>query len=151
MSDESHNDTPRDERAIRDIIENETAGWNADDISSYCRDIGKDVSFTNIRGEFFLGRAAFEKQHETIFKTIFRGTTLQQEIVSIAFVSDDVAVVDTLTSLSGIPSWQGTPLDAKGRLRTRLLQVIAKQNGSYQVVAYHNVDIKPGVAIPGSE
>jgi hypothetical protein len=39
-------------------------------------------------------------------------------------------------------------VDAKGRLRTRLLQVLAKDNGVWKIVAYHNVDVKPGIAVP---
>ena len=151
MSDTTDNKTSQNEIVIRDIIENETKAWNEGDVSTYCRDVGANISFTNIRGEFFVGHAAFLKQHDLIFRTIFRNTTLQQEIVSLLFVSPDVAVVDTLATLSGINNWQGTPLDAKGRLRTRLLQVVAKQNGSWKVVAYHNVDIKPGTLVPGSE
>jgi hypothetical protein len=42
----------------------------------------------------------------------------------------------------------GMTLDAKGRLRTRLLQVVARQNGEWKVVAYHNVDVKPGIPVP---
>lgn len=42
----------------------------------------------------------------------------------------------------------GTHPDALGRLRTRLLQVMARQDGQWQVVAYHNVDVKPGVSVP---
>jgi hypothetical protein len=39
----------------------------------------------------------------------------------------------------------GTPADAKGRLRTRLLQVMVKDAGEWKIAVYHNVDIKPGV------
>jgi hypothetical protein len=39
-------------------------------------------------------------------------------------------------------------LDDKGRLRTRLLQVLAKEDGVWKIVAYHNVDVKPGVPTP---
>jgi hypothetical protein len=37
---------------------------------------------------------------------------------------------------------------AAGRLRTRLLQVMAKRNGEWQIVVYHNVDLKPDVEAP---
>ena len=70
---------------------------------------------------------------------------------SLAFVTPDVAVVDTLTTMSGIARWAGPPLDAKGRLRTRLLQVLARQNGEWKVVAYHNVDVKPGASVAEPE
>jgi hypothetical protein len=60
-----------------------------------------------------------------------------------------VAVVETLTSVSGMAETApGTAADGKGRLRTRLLQVVAKAGGEWKIVAYHNVDVKPGVPVP---
>jgi hypothetical protein len=60
-----------------------------------------------------------------------------------------VAIVETLTSLSGMAETApGTAADSKGRLRTRLLQVVARQGGEWKIVAYHNVDVKPGVPVP---
>jgi hypothetical protein len=49
-------------------------------------------------------------------------------------------VVEVLTAVAGVVSGQlaqGTNADASGRLRTRLLQVVAKQGD--------NVDVKPGI------
>ena len=40
-------------------------------------------------------------RHEEIFKGQFRGTVFQQEVVCLRFVRPDVAVVDTLTWVSG--------------------------------------------------
>ena len=86
-----------------------------------------------------------------IFEGRFKQTTLQQDIVSLKFVRPDVAVVEVLTAVAGVvPAQlaQGTSADATGRLRTRLLQVVAKQGGEWKVVAYHNVDVKPGIPLP---
>ena len=86
-----------------------------------------------------------------IFEGRFKQTTLQQDIVSLKFVRPDVAVVEVLTSVAGVVAGQlapGTAGDAAGRLRTRLLQVVVKQGEAWKVVAYHNVDVKPGVPIP---
>jgi len=141
----------QDETVIRNIIKDETDCWNRGDAVAYSHHFAEGGSFTNIRGEFFVGHAAFLKQHDLILKTIFKNTTLQQDIVSLEFVSPDVAVVDTLTAMTGIVQWAGPPLDAKARLRTRLLQVFARQNGEWKVVAYHNVDVKPGTSVAEPE
>jgi uncharacterized protein (TIGR02246 family) len=135
--------------AIRKIIQDEVAAWNQGDAAAYSRQFAADGTFTNIRGQFFVGYEAFLKQHEVIFKGIFRNTTLQQEIVSLKFTGPDVAVVETLTSVSGISETApGTATDSKGRLRTRLLQVVARRDGEWKIVAYHNVDVKPGIPVP---
>jgi uncharacterized protein (TIGR02246 family) len=138
-----------DETAIRKVVQDEVAAWNRGDATAYSSQFANDGTFTNIRGQFFTGHDAFLKQHEVIFQGIFKNTTLQQDIVSLKFIRPDVAIVETLTSLSGMAETApGTAADSKGRLRTRLLQVVARQGGEWKIVAYHNVDVKPGVPVP---
>jgi uncharacterized protein (TIGR02246 family) len=140
-----------DSAAIREIVTNEIAAWNQGDAAAYSRHFAAEGTFTNLRGQFFVGYDAFLKQHDAIFKTLFRGTTLEQEIVSLKFVTNDVAVVEVLTAVSGMKQPPpGAAWDARGRLRTRLLQVVARQQGGWKIVAYHNVDVKAGVPLPGS-
>ena len=141
--------TTADETAIRKLIQDEVAAWNRGDATAYSRQFATDGRFTNIRGQFFTGYDAFLNQHEVVFQGIFKNSTLQQDIVSLEFVGPDVVVVETLNSVSGMPATSpGTAADSKGRLRTRLLQVVARQDGEWKIVAYHNVDVKPGVQVP---
>jgi uncharacterized protein (TIGR02246 family) len=142
---------PSDETAIRRIVEDEIAAWNKGDAVAYSRHFAADGTFTNITGQFFAGYDAFLKQHEVIFEGRFKETTLQQDIVSLKFVRPDVAVVEVLTAVAGVVGARlapGTAGDAAGRLRTRLLQVVVKQGEEWKVVAYHNVDVKPGIPVP---
>lgn len=141
--------TAPDLTAIRNIIQNEANAWNKGDAAGYARDFSAAGTFTNIRGEYFTGYAAFLKQHEVIFQGIFNHTTAQLDIESLQFVNRDVAIVEALTTVAGIVEPRpGMTLDAQGRLRTRLLQVLVRQNREWKVVAYHNVDVKPGVILP---
>jgi uncharacterized protein (TIGR02246 family) len=139
-----------DENAIRGILDDEIATWNQGDTDGYSKHFAADGTFTNVMGMFFTGRQAFRDRHEVIFKGPFRGTTLQLQVVSLRFLTADIAVCETLAWVSGFKG--GTPpglhLDTKGRLRTRLLQVMAKRNSEWQIVVYHNVDIKPDVKAP---
>ena len=140
-----------DETAIRQILDSEVTTWNKGDTDGYSRHFAADGTFTNIRGMFFTGHQEFRDRHEAIFKGEFRGTSLKQEIVSLRFIGPDVAIGETLTWVSGFPKAgppPGTPVDAKGRLRTRLLQVLKKDGGEWKIVVYHNVDVKPGVPVP---
>lgn len=141
--------TISDEAAIRKIVQDEDAAWNRGDATAYSRQFAADGTFTNIRGQFFTGHEAFLKQHDVIFQGIFKNTTLRQDIVSLKFIEPGVAIVETLTSVSGVSQTSpGTATDSEGRLRTRLLQVVAKRSSGWQIVAYHNVDVKPGVQVP---
>jgi uncharacterized protein (TIGR02246 family) len=138
-----------DETAIRKLVQDQVAAWNRGDATAYSSQFTNDGTFTNIGGQFFTGYEAFLKQHDVIFRGVFRNTTSQQDLISLKFIRPDVAIVETLTSVSGMPETApGTVADSKGRLRTRLLQVVAMTDGEWKIVAYHNVDVKPGVPVP---
>jgi hypothetical protein len=74
-----------DETAIRKVIEDEETAWNNGDAEAYSRNFATDGTFTNILGMFFTGHQAFLDRHEEIFKGMFRGTVLRQDIVSVKF------------------------------------------------------------------
>jgi uncharacterized protein (TIGR02246 family) len=137
----------RDESAIRTIVENETAAWNKGDAVGYSRDFARGGTFTNIRGQYFEGYDAFLKQHQVIFDGIFKNSTLEQDIVSLKFIRPDVAVVETLTSVTSKQSPPGVATDANGTFHTRLLQIVAKERGEWKIVAYHNTDLKAGTPL----
>jgi uncharacterized protein (TIGR02246 family) len=135
-----------DETEVRNIIQDEIAAWNAGDAAAFARHFAADGTFTNIRGQFFTGREAFMEKHDFIFKGIYRGTTMKQDFVSLKFVRPDVAVVETLTAVIGIQKpLPGMSVDDKGRLRSRLLQVMVKDGGEWKIVAFHNTDVKSDV------
>jgi uncharacterized protein (TIGR02246 family) len=138
-----------DEAAIRMIVADENSAWNKGDAVGYSRHFAVAGTFTNIRGQFFTGHPAFLKQHEVIFNGIFKNTTVTQDIVSLVFVRPDVAILETLTAVAGIAQAPpGVTTDDQRRIRTRLLQVLAKENGVWKIVTYHNTDVKPGTALP---
>src|SRR6185437_4564622 len=141
--------TAADTAAIRGVVQDEITAWDRGDATAYSRHVAPDATFTNIRGQFFTGHAEFLQQHQTIFESIFKHTTLRQDIVALHFPSRDIAVVEVLTAVSGVTNPRpGMTFDQHGRLRTRLLQVLARQTGGWQIAAYHNVDVKPGVPMP---
>jgi uncharacterized protein (TIGR02246 family) len=138
-----------DEAAVRNIIQDEIAAWNAGDAVAFARHFAADGTFTNIRGQFFTGREAFTERHDFIFKGIYRGTTMKQDVVSLKFIRPDVAVVETLTAVIGIQKLTpGMSVDTKGRLRSRLLQVMVKDGGDWKIVTFHNTDVRPDVPVP---
>jgi uncharacterized protein (TIGR02246 family) len=141
--------TGPDEAALRKIIQDETTAWNNGDAEAYSQHFASDGTFTNILGMFFIGREGFRDRHAQIFKTVFRGSTKHEDIVSIKFVRPDVAIVESLQTITGYQQLlPGTSADAQGRLRTRLLQVLVKDGGEWRIASYHNVDVKPGTPVP---
>ena len=143
---QSASQSPADEAAIRKIIRNEIDTWNKGDAAGYSKDFATNGTFTNIRGQFFTGYDGFLKQHQAIFDGIFKNTTLNQRVVSLEFVRPGVAVVQTVTTVSGMAQApNGVTLDEKRRIRTRLLQIVARQGRVWKIVTYHNTDVKPGI------
>ncbi|MEO5777850.1 MAG: SgcJ/EcaC family oxidoreductase [Sediminibacterium sp.] len=139
-----------DTTAIQNILLEEIVSWNKGDAEMYSRHFAEDGTFTNIMGVFAVGHKIFQEKHDQIFKTVFLGTELKQEVVSLKFVHPNVATVETIGWVSGFKNgpMKGTTLDDKGRLRVRLLQVMVKDRKDWKIVTYHNVDIKPGVPAP---
>jgi uncharacterized protein (TIGR02246 family) len=138
-----------DEVSIRNIVREEVTAWNAGDAEGYSRHFAADGIFVNIRGQYFTGVQAFTKQHVFLFNGPFHGSTLHQDVVSIRFVRPDVAVVEVLTAVTGIQKLSpGTSTDDKGRLRTRLLQVVVKDGGEWKITNYHNTDVKADIPAP---
>jgi uncharacterized protein (TIGR02246 family) len=138
-----------DETAIRKIVQEEASAWTRGDATAYSLHFADDGTFTNILGEFYIGHEVFLKRHEFLFQGPYRGTTLHHDVVSLKFPRPEVAVVEVLTSVTGFQKLgPGLVTDAKGRLRTRLLQVLVKDKGEWKIVTYHNVDVKAQTPVP---
>ena len=141
--------TMDDETAIRTIVQDEASAWTHGDATAYSLHFADDGAFTNILGQFSTGHDVFLKHHEFLFQGPYRGTTLHHDIVSLKFPRPDVAVVEVLTSVTGFQKLApGLATDAKGRLRTRLLQVLVKDKGQWKIITYHNVDVKAQTQVP---
>lgn len=140
-----------DSTAIQTILREEVTSWNSGDAATYSDHFAENGTFTNIRGMFFTGHQQFLDRHADIFKGMFANTVLQQDIVSFRFLSPDIAIVETLTWVTGFAKGslpKAIHIDDKGRMHTRLLQVFQKQAGNWKIVVYHNVDLKPETPVP---
>ena len=129
--------------AIEAVLAHESEAWGRGDAEAFSAPVRPDVVFTNIIGMFSVGRAPFLGQHRHIFETIYKGSTMTQALSHLAFVRPDVAVVDTVTEVRG---YQGLPPGMQaidGALRTRLEQVMVREDGAWRVAAFHNVTVHP--------
>ncbi|WP_304236623.1 SgcJ/EcaC family oxidoreductase [Jiulongibacter sediminis] len=141
----------QDSLALEKIILDETLAWNKGDAKAYSEHFAEDGTFTNVLGLFYKGYEEFLLRHDFIFKGVFKGTTMTQNIVSMQFINQDVAILETLIWVSGMSSpipFEGVAPDEQGRLRTRLLQILKKEDGEWKIRSYHNVDIEKGVPSP---
>jgi hypothetical protein len=97
------------------------------------------------------GHQAFLGRHEEIFRGMFRGTVLRQDVVSLRFFRPRGRRCENTYVDFGVFSIGSTTRrapDAKARLRTRLLPVMVKQSGDSNITLRHNVYVKPAVTAP---
>ena len=140
-------DEPRgkDETVLRQLVAAQTEAWNRHDAAAWSKDFAPDADFVNIVGTVFQGKAEIEKRHAGIFASIFKTSRAQVTVRRIAFLGPDVAIVDTdheVTGHSGLPPGvQNT--DESGTLRTRMRYVMRKTQGTWQIAAGQNTDVKP--------
>ncbi len=131
------------DREISEAIAEQDAAWGAGDARAFARRVTDDAVFTNIFGQQFTGREAFEAQHAFIFGSIYAGSKLSQRIAHLRFVGEGIALVDTdaeVRDAKATPPWLAS---GDGVLRTKLLQVMVKTGGEWRVSAFHNVAVAP--------
>ena len=129
-----------DESEIRQLIDDLADAWKAGDAKAYGVRFLPNGTFTNVNGEFYVGREAFDRRHAEVFHGVFRETTLAMTINKLHFVRPDVAIADIDTELSGARLRpQGGAVGPDGVLRSRLLMVLLKEQGAWWIAAYHNV------------
>ena len=122
------------ESEIRRLIAAQMEAWARGDAEGYASTAGADLCFTNIRGQRWVGRAAFVAVHERIFAGVYGGSRLEGEIERITFAGSGVAMAELLLRLTGAKAMPpGIVADADGALRTRLLEVFEQQRRGREV------------------
>lgn len=124
---------------IAALIERENRAWNDGDTAAYSEAVASDCVFTNIFGQVFVGRDAFEQQHARVFASVYKGSRLEQAIDHLRLIRPDVALVDTSATLSVPPGELGPARTVHARLE----QVLVRDEGAWRVASYHNVEERP--------
>ena len=129
--------------AILAILAAQDAAWGAGDAAAFGASVLPDVVFTNVVGMFSVGAEPFNAQHAHIFATMYRGSRLVQDLVHVTMAGDDVAIVDTLTAVTGYGHLPPGAEAIDGALRTRIEQVMVRRDGVWRVQSFHNVPVSP--------
>ncbi|WFU18709.1 SgcJ/EcaC family oxidoreductase [Bradyrhizobium sp. CB3481] len=131
------------EAAIRAIVADQVAAWDAGDGARFCQSAAPDISAFNTSGADMSGKEVFCQRQLQILGGIFKGTTKKQVIRRLRFITDDVAVVDIDNEIHGLKATpSGAPLAADGVSRTRLMEVFVRRDGRWLMEAFYNIDIK---------
>ena len=131
-----------DEDRIRKIIKEQESGWNASNARRYCARLQRDAWLTSFQGTVYEGRDEIEERMADLLANFFKGTRIGMKIRKIQF-EGSVAIVEIDTELSAVKTLPpGIRASADGKLRTRLLEVMVSESGTWSVIALHNVDVK---------
>ncbi len=135
-----------DRTAIESLLARQAEAWAAGDADAFASAALDDVSFTNVMGLYSVGIEPFRAQHAHIFATLYKGSRLSQTVERIAFLRDDVAVVDTLATVEGADHLPPGFAPGDGPPKARLQQVLVKQADAWRIAAFHNVFVNPAFA-----
>jgi uncharacterized protein (TIGR02246 family) len=138
-----------DERALRQLVAQCDAAWNAGDPKAWAANMAEDVTMTGMLGDRFHGREIVESGHRHIFSTIYKSSNLTQTIELIRFVRPDVALVQLHQRLiSHVPpgaiastARQRLVTDEMHETLSRASLLVVKDHGTWQILSLHNTAI----------
>jgi uncharacterized protein (TIGR02246 family) len=129
-----------DEQAIRQVVTEMTEGFNSHDGRAASSMYLPEARLVTVRGEVMEGQVAIEKGLTSIFETRAKAATQRTLSVSIRLLRPDIALVHVTNELSGLVAPDGTALPPHQELS---LRVLSKQDGRWQVAAFHNTMARP--------
>jgi len=140
-----------DEQAIAEIVGRMEAAWNKADAAAFCAAMADDVDFINVLGEHHQGRDTVARGHQFIFASIYKDSRVRYTLERIRFVRPDVALAFIHAKLiSRLPPNAIASAERQARIddemhesHARPTMVLAKHDGRWQIVAFHNTTIAP--------
>lgn len=134
-----------DEEAIRKVVAEMTAGFNAHDAKAATSMYTADADLITARGERFRGTVEFEKGLASILATRAREAKHRTLNVSVRFVRPDVALAHVTNELSGLIASDGQRPPPQQELSIR---VLVREGQSWRVTAFHNTIVQPSTIPP---
>lgn len=124
-----------DEAAIRQNVKYLEDGWNTKSGALFAKPFAEDADYVVINGNYIKGRAVIENQHERIFSTIFKDTTLKLEVKQVRFLRPDIAVVHVNGHRDAT---------AKELVQDAIITVVmTKEKQGWTIAAFQNTAVMP--------
>lgn len=111
--------------------------WNAHDMVSFATLFHDDATFVNRFGHYVRGVDAIVALHRPIHETIYRDSTLENELIDAIAVAEGAAVVHFWSRLRIGPVH---PAGAH-EIDTLILAVVTRRNGAWRIQALENVTL----------
>ena len=111
--------------------------WNAHDMVALGSLFTEDATFVNRFGRFVRGVAEIVAMHAPIHDTIYGDSTLNNELIDVAYINEDAAVVHFWSRLSAGSAHPVGP----HQIDTLILAVVRKQKIGWRICALENVTL----------
>jgi uncharacterized protein (TIGR02246 family) len=130
-------ETSNIEAAAREIAQRLESTWNAGDGAGFASVFANDADFVNVRGEIHRGRESIALGHESIFATIYQGSTVRYDVLAARLLADGVILAQN-SALLQVPRG---PLAGEHRAVQSL--VLAQTGDGWEVASFHNTLVAP--------
>jgi uncharacterized protein (TIGR02246 family) len=111
--------------------------WNAHDMNALGALFTPDATFVNRFGHFVRGIQEIIALHAPIHETIYRDSTLGNELIDVRYIGDDVAIVHFWSRLSAGTAHPAGP----HQVDTLILAVLRKYKSAWRICALENVTL----------
>lgn len=111
--------------------------WNTHDMASFGSLFHEDATFVNRFGHYVQGTDAIIALHTPVHKTIYRDSTLENELIDVIPLADGAVVVHFWSRLAA-----GNAHPAgRHQVDTLVLAVLTRQNEAWRIRALENVTL----------
>lgn len=119
--------------------------WNAHDMAALAALFHDDATFVNRFGHYVRGVDEIVALHRPIHETIYRDSTLENELIDAIPVSDGATIVHFWSRLRIGPAHPAGAHDVD----TVILAVLAQRQGTWRIQALENVTLtNPRTGVP---
>jgi len=113
------------------------AAWNAHDMEAFGALFHEDARFVNRFGHYVRGVAAILDMHRPIHETIYRDSTLRNDMIDALPIGGDVMILHFWNRLSIGPAHPAGPHEVD----TLIQAVLTKRDGDWRIQALENVTL----------
>ena len=127
-----------DEAAVRGLLDELMAGWNAGSGEAFAAPFAPDGDLVAFDGTRFRGRGEIVAFHQPLFDRWLRGTRLVGRVERVRFLSPNVAVMHA----RGSTVMRGEPRPSPSRDSIQTL-VARREGGEWKLAAFQNTRLRP--------
>jgi len=113
------------------------AAWNAHDMASLADLFHHDATFVNRFGHYVRGVEAIVALHAPIHESIYRDSSLENELIDVVPIADGAAVVHFWSRLTAGMAHPAGP----HAVDTLILAVLTRQGDAWRIKALENVTL----------